>query len=517
MSPKFYPEDINSSRPGKSGCCDSFPSSLGARHSLTPPFTPSNSLANLQMVSSPSPLSQVPSLLYPEFSPPSQESGSTPFGRQFTANFAQEWKTPDTEASPVARTGSYLPHGLSPVLSTHGGTTSRITQQSSRAAHGIEQRVSLIDKFISAAANDSTTSDILTAFPTSDPQERSLSPFSDLSDLTSLSSPEPCNRYGRGSGLRSTPPTSPTTGIPVHQRKSNTLYNGQANSNSRREVSSAPSTQGSSRPSYLKHQFVSSGLGHKRENTGDTDKPSPHSHKHKKACVVSAQEPTSTDGDSSSGVPTRRHLPTNIPYHPQFPLFYLRFPVSSYLRSLLPKPYPKNPGGIYNQPRDALDLYTPRFVKGCGTTKVGLCPICVESPSRGGKGEKVWLSMKFSAYKWFCHIYSSPEQLTSNISYHLQYGHGISSISGRPFSPPTAFRSTERPDPGKNERTKILEGKCHKCRKWIPVESFKNIEVKVKELYWWKHAAMCHQGKHIPGEDDFFRDDAIYRQVQNGH
>ncbi|KAF8840438.1 hypothetical protein BDN67DRAFT_903536, partial [Paxillus ammoniavirescens] len=160
---------------------------------------------------------------------------------------------------------------------------------------------------------------------------------------------------------------------------------------------------------------------------------------------------------------------------------------------------PKHPGGIYNQPRDALDLYTPRFVKGCGTTKVGLCPICIESPSRGGKGESVWLSMKFSAY-----------------NYHLQYGHGISSTSARPFSPPVAFRSTKRQNPAKNERTKTIEGKCHKCKKWIPLESIKNIEVKVcsPPLLRWKHAAACHQSTHIPGDDDFFRDDDIYRQTQ---
>lgn len=68
--------------------------------------------------------------------------------------------------------------------------------------------------------------------------------------------------------------------------------------------------------------------------------------------------------------------------------------------------------GIYNEPRDALDLYTPRFVKGCGATKVGVCPICIESPSRGGKGEAVWLSMKFSAYKW--HVSDSAFTLTSS-------------------------------------------------------------------------------------------------------
>jgi hypothetical protein len=58
-------------------------------------------------------------------------------------------------------------------------------------------------------------------------------------------------------------------------------------------------------------------------------------------------------------------------------------------------------GGVYNVPRTALDLYTPRFVKGKGTEKVGLCPICVEPPERGGEKKKLWLAMKFSAFKWY--------------------------------------------------------------------------------------------------------------------
>jgi hypothetical protein len=60
----------------------------------------------------------------------------------------------------------------------------------------------------------------------------------------------------------------------------------------------------------------------------------------------------------------------------------------------------KHPGGNYNQPRSPFDLYTPRFVQGKGAEKVGLCPICIESPSRGGEGKALWLAMKFSALKW---------------------------------------------------------------------------------------------------------------------
>ena len=86
---------------------------------------------------------------------------------------------------------------------------------------------------------------------------------------------------------------------------------------------------------------------------------------------------------------------------------------------------PKIADATPNPPREALDLYTPRFVRGKGTTKVrrrystwhglslkgvvqvGLCPICHESQARGGEGKKVWLSMKFSAFKW-CVVFSGP-------------------------------------------------------------------------------------------------------------
>jgi hypothetical protein len=60
-----------------------------------------------------------------------------------------------------------------------------------------------------------------------------------------------------------------------------------------------------------------------------------------------------------------------------------------------------HPGGTYNPPRSAFDLYTPRFVKGRGADKVGLCPICIEPLERGGQNKKIWLAMKYSALKWY--------------------------------------------------------------------------------------------------------------------
>ncbi|KAG2013882.1 hypothetical protein CC2G_010747 [Coprinopsis cinerea AmutBmut pab1-1] len=113
---------------------------------------------------------------------------------------------------------------------------------------------------------------------------------------------------------------------------------------------------------------------------------------------------TSAQTLSADPIRTTRTFPPSIEISADFPLLYRRFPVSSWYRppgveSPSPFPPPRAPGGIYNHPRGPLDLYTPRFVKGRGKDKVGLCPICVERPSRGGEGKKVWLPMKVSAFK----------------------------------------------------------------------------------------------------------------------
>jgi len=56
---------------------------------------------------------------------------------------------------------------------------------------------------------------------------------------------------------------------------------------------------------------------------------------------------------------------------------------------------------------------------------------------------------------------------------------GISASTGRPFSPPIAFRVVPRPNPGKKEKHSIQQGKCHKCAKWVAVEGIKDMESKV--------------------------------------
>ncbi|KAH0580315.1 hypothetical protein H2248_001823 [Termitomyces sp. 'cryptogamus'] len=112
--------------------------------------------------------------------------------------------------------------------------------------------------------------------------------------------------------------------------------------------------------------------------------------------------PPSRSPSPDSALFTTRTFP--FPQSPLFPLLYRRFPVSSfYAPSPADSPLtlfnPSHPGGCYNPPRSPLDLYTPRFVRGKGPAKHGLCPICIEPRARGGASRRVWLAMKFSAFK----------------------------------------------------------------------------------------------------------------------
>ncbi|KAJ3576409.1 hypothetical protein NP233_g438 [Leucocoprinus birnbaumii] len=233
-----------------------------------------------------------------------------------------------------------------------------------------------------------------------------------------------------------------------------------------------------------------------------------------KATLETTLEPTGAPSSTSPPVAvaltpifTSRTFPSTIEISSKFPLFYRRYPISSYFQPPhLDSPFAllnaRDPGGTYNPPRSAFDLYTPRFVKGKGPGKLGLCPICVEPLERGGENRKNWLAMKFSAFK----------------CYHMQYAHGISAATGRPFAPPSAFQLVARPNAAKKERSQILQGKCQKCRKWVPVEGVKDVESKVKELVWWKHAASCYQDTTVAvDERDYFEHDAVFTAMEGYH
>ncbi|TKY84612.1 hypothetical protein EX895_006514 [Sporisorium graminicola] len=205
-----------------------------------------------------------------------------------------------------------------------------------------------------------------------------------------------------------------------------------------------------------------------------------------------------------------RTFPRTWEIHPDFPLLYQRYSVPSsvspeVLEMLLRHldfaeidehfneivDRDQRSHGAFNRPRSILDLYTPRFVKGVSAQKVGMCPICYED------GEVNFLKTKFSAY-----------------NYHLQNFHGVSASTGLPFIPPTHFRGKRRTHVKHSERAQIIQGLCHCCGKYIDMQGPKDTEIKVPEIYWWKHAQVCHRKGTTPeGVGGYFVEDTWFERV----
>jgi hypothetical protein len=60
---------------------------------------------------------------------------------------------------------------------------------------------------------------------------------------------------------------------------------------------------------------------------------------------------------------------------------------------------------------------------------------------------------------------------------------GISSVTCLPFSPPIAFRIVPHVPKSARQRTSMREGQCHKCNKWVQLDTVKkDTDVKVRLL-----------------------------------
>ncbi|GAA6059087.1 hypothetical protein JCM10212_002058 [Sporobolomyces blumeae] len=190
--------------------------------------------------------------------------------------------------------------------------------------------------------------------------------------------------------------------------------------------------------------------------------------------------------------------PPPLPQHSPAPSTISQASASSTAQSLVPGiPLMSVPSDAkWNKAGDPFNLYYPRFVKGNADEKCGMCPICAEPPERGGEGEQKWLKLKNSSYV-----------------YHMSYAHGLSNVTGLPFSPPVRLRTVDLPQTSKDTRAQMTEGLCHKCDAWIPLLSVKNIDAIVPELIWWKHAKKCHGESTILGERDPFVVDDLYNFV----
>ncbi|KAG8706990.1 hypothetical protein FRC09_002084 [Ceratobasidium sp. 395] len=228
----------------------------------------------------------------------------------------------------------------------------------------------------------------------------------------------------------------------------------------------------------------------------------------------------------------QRLFPRRFPIHEKYKRWYRRFPVSSYfmeedpakafvLGDDAPKSanmQPRTRAGHALTPNKALhfNLYTPRFVRGVSAEKVGLCAICIEPVWRGGEGKAVLLRTKASRITEtrLANTNATFFDQTSVLNYHMQYYHGISSQTGLPFSPPVAFRTSSRKTAHAREKSKIEEGKCHSCERWIQIESTKHGDVLIPELHWWKHAASCHGTSRLKGDQDPYIEDSVYQRLR---
>ncbi|GAO49809.1 hypothetical protein G7K_3948-t2 [Saitoella complicata NRRL Y-17804] len=210
-----------------------------------------------------------------------------------------------------------------------------------------------------------------------------------------------------------------------------------------------------------------------------------------------APEPNSKPRQITDPLPSEfkyRSFSSSIPLNPLFAKLYIRHP--SPQDFCTPRANSSDWKGAVANPNipadmDKDNLYITRWCKGNGVEKMGLCPICCVPESKGGAGKLVWLKTKISAF-W----------------YHMNYFHGINPSTGIPYSPPTAYRTVELPTASASapiaksgelgnfhlpDREEMLEGRCHQCKKWIRVQGIKDTDVKVPEIYWWKHAQKCHK------------------------
>lgn len=130
--------------------------------------------------------------------------------------------------------------------------------------------------------------------------------------------------------------------------------------------------------------------------------------------------------------------------------------------------------------RHPQDLYTPRVVRGTGMNREGLCEIC--SPG-------VWLKIKQSAY-W----------------YHMNFIHGVSAATGRPYEPPQSQRQKIVTRMG-GELVTETEGLCAYCEQWVFMvqesvvdrgsrDNDKEEREAAGNSVWWRHLQKCIS-KHV--------------------
>lgn len=136
-------------------------------------------------------------------------------------------------------------------------------------------------------------------------------------------------------------------------------------------------------------------------------------------------------------------------------------------------------GGVESRKkRHPEDMYTPRWVRGSGGSREGYCELCHPG---------VWLKIKQSAY-W----------------YHMNFIHGISAATGKPYDPPRDFRESAVLGPA--GRTVLqVEGRCDACLTWVILGQHELGSIPEETHYvnasWWRHQQKCLSTalRHVQG------------------
>lgn len=148
----------------------------------------------------------------------------------------------------------------------------------------------------------------------------------------------------------------------------------------------------------------------------------------------------------------------------------------------------------WNKACDPFNLYAPKFVKGLGDEKMGLCPICVEGVERGGEGGERWLKVCFVSFWFFSWIGWGEVGFGVWVSvFFLRKGGGRGGKRGR-----DSGRERERQGERERERYKVKRDKAD-C---FPFRFVKQQQLKNSSYVY--HLSYQHGLSNLTGSSLFF-------------